>query len=629
MKIDTISIPEVKVVKSRTFFYKDDQKVLFIDSGLIARTFSSNLDELISKSGAINVYGYGGTGSLSSISLRGTGSAHTNVMWNGFPINSITTGTVDLSLIPASFFNNIRLVYGSSGSLYGSGAFGGSIELDKDVDWSETFVLKGRLEAGSFGNLMGGIELGVGGDKVHYDLSLVSQYSENDFSYNDFEKPGSPVETSKHNSLKNFGLLQKISINLPKSNYLEVAAWYLVKNKEIPMPMGTYGESMQAQADSSLKVFAKWKKLFPKTSLEFKVGYISDNLRYVDKKLDLDGQYVVDSRIFSQQGYFDFNSRFFQFRNLTIDLGGNLALIRADVSSYGNRVKEYRANLIASAKYQLGKIRILGSLRQNFNQFQIPSPLASFGINYKPFRRESWVKLNVSNRYRLPGLNDKYWQPGGNPELLPESGWNINFGAGTELLDPIKSRNKLTFEVDAYSGWINEWIQWIPEVGFWSPVNYKKVWSRGLELGARYSFATESFLLRFSANYSLTFSTVEEINDPELLHKQLRYVPKNIIMNSLTLEYKYIYATVDHKYFGERYTTENNDPFFALDPFHILDITLGYKIEKLLPASFIQIKVKNLLNAEYQMIRSYPMPGRAWYLGLVVGINNKSFKSNK
>ena len=130
MKIDTISIPEVKVVKSRTSFYKDDQKVLFIDSVLIARTFSSNLDELISKSGAINVYGYGGTGSLSSISLRGTGSAHTNVMWNGFPINSITTGTVDLSLIPASFFNNIRLVYGSSGSLYGSGAFGGSIELN-------------------------------------------------------------------------------------------------------------------------------------------------------------------------------------------------------------------------------------------------------------------------------------------------------------------------------------------------------------------------------------------------------------------------------------------------------------------------------------------------------------------
>ena len=629
MEMDTLSIPEVKVTKSRTLFYNEDQKVLRVDSGLIVRSFSSNLDELISKSGAINIYGYGGKGSLSSISLRGTASSHTNVLWNGFPLNSVTTGTVDLSLIPTAFFNNIQLVYGSSGSLYGSGTFGGSIELNNEVDWSDRFVLKGSLETGSFGSISGGVDMGIGGRKVRYDMSLVSQNARNDFPFTDNEKPGSPTQISEHNSLKSFGLFQKISANLPDNNYLEVAAWYQVKNKEVPRPMGSYGESLQSQSDSSLKVFAKWKKLFLKTSLEFKMGYNSDYLRYIDKKPDIDGEYIIDSEISTQQGYFDVNSRFFHFRNLTIDVGGNLTLIGANISSFTEPVNEYRANIIASAKYQLNQFRLLGSVRQNFNPFNTPSPLVSFGINYHPLRWDSWVKANVSNRFRLPGLNDKYWQPGGNPDLLPETGWSMNVGGGTQILNKLKTGNTLKFELDAFSGWINDWIQWVPGNGYWSPVNYKKVWSRGLEIGASFNFIAEKLSFSIASNYSLTFSTVEEIANQELLNKQLRYVPKNIIINSLYIEYQNVYATIGHKYFGERFTTENNDPVFALDPFSILDLTLGYSIGKILPESFVQIRVTNILNEEYQMIRSYPMPGRAWYLGLVIGINNKMFKSDK
>ena len=46
----------------------------------------------------------------------------------------------------------------------------------------------------------------------------------------------------------------------------------------------------------------------------------------------------------------------------------------------------------------------------------------SLGNNYKIFK---WLtaRASVSKVYRIPTMNDLYWTPGGNPNLLPESGY--------------------------------------------------------------------------------------------------------------------------------------------------------------------------------------------------------------
>jgi iron complex outermembrane receptor protein len=75
------------------------------------------------------VKSYGAPGNLTSLSFRGTLSNHTQITWNGFPLNNPTTGDADLSLIPLTIADKVSLVYGASGSLYGGGTFGGSVDL--------------------------------------------------------------------------------------------------------------------------------------------------------------------------------------------------------------------------------------------------------------------------------------------------------------------------------------------------------------------------------------------------------------------------------------------------------------------------------------------------------------------
>lgn len=622
--IDTLSINEVKVVSSRTRFYREDLKNTELDSAVLSNHSFNDLGELLIAGGTFNVLTYGGDGSISTISLRGSGSAHTQVLWNGFPLNSLTTGIADLSLIPVNFFNRVRITSGSSGSLYGGGTFGGAIDLNKTIDWGSRFNVSAGMEFGSFGSYKPGLELGVGNNKIHYDLNFNYNRVANDFPYTDLEKPGQPLEFSEHNKMESVGVIQKLQFLLPKNNTLQVGMWYFVKHKEIPLSEGSYGESRQSQTDSSLKVFLKWRKVFQKTSMEFKTAYLYDHLRFTDKSPDSEGNYSLDSRIASQQVYFDFNSRFFHFRNFTIDAGGNLSLLSADVSSYGGRVSEYRANLITGAQYRLKRLKLNASFRLNFNSYHRPPPLLSLGANYAVKNNRWWIKMNISNKYRLPGFNDRYWQPGGNPDLLPEEGWSTDLGTVVQLLNVPEENGKLKMEMNLFTGRINNWIQWSPGPGFWSPVNYKNVWNRGLELDAEYQKIFGKFRLQLRINYSLTLSTLILTNDSYLTGKSLKYTPVNMVNNSWRFDYLSFYTDLNFRFVGNRYTTEDNDPFFMLDPYYLMDLTLGYKMIKLLPGSYVQLKIKNITNVKYQVIRSYPMPGRAWYLGIIIKINKKS-----
>ena len=610
-------------MSSRTNYYREDLKTREIDSASIHRSIFSNLGDLLMSSGTSNVLTYGGDGSISTVSIRGSGSSHTRVLWNGFPLNSLTTGVADISLIPVSFFNSAKITSGSSGSLFGSGTFGGAIDLGRKVDWKKRLSISVGMEVGSFGSYKPGLKFGIGNAKVQYDLNFSFNHVLNNFSYTDFEKAGQPKVISSHNSMKSIGLIQNIQFLLPKNNMLQIGAWYFVKHNELPVAMGSYGESLQSQSDSSLKVFLKWRKVFQKTSFEFKAGYLFDHLRFVDEKLNNEGNYSIDSKISSRQAYFDFNTRFFHFQNLTIDAGGNFSYLSADVAAYNGPESEYRANLITGAQYRLNHLKINASIRLNFNPYHKPPPLLSFGANYELWSNHLWIKANVSNKYRLPGFNDRYWQPGGNPELLPEQGWSTDLGTEIHLLTSTDRSRKLNLEINVFTGRINNWIQWSPGPGYWSPVNFKNVWNRGLELDGYFQRRSGKFDFLFRVNYSLTYSTVEEAENTQLLNKQLRYTPKNMVSSSAGFSYLTFYSNLDFRYSGKRYTTEDNDPFYALDPYYTLDLTLGYKSGQVLPGSSLQLKVKNLTNEIFQVIRSYPMPGRAWYLSLILTIDKK------
>lgn len=620
---DSLYIKEVEVRQNRKTFHSEEFRTYSIDSGFLTHNLSLNLGELLARTRAINILGYGTSGSLTSISMRGTGSSHTQVNWNGFPLNSLTTGVADLSLIPVSLFNDISIIYGSSGSVYGNGAFGGAINLRNNVSWKNEVSIRSNLDFGSFGSRNFGLNLSLGGSNIHYSISSFYQYADNDFPYKDIEKSGSPELLMQNNQTRNIGFLQDLYFKLAKNNYLEIGTWYQVKNKNIPSILGSYKESLQEQTDSSFKFFLKWKKLYQRSSFEIRAVYLSDYLRYLDKELDTNGDYLINSEIRSNQYSIDANYHFYFSPDWSAEIGGNLTSLGADVSSYGNHVHENRGNIINSLNFQKGDLDISTSIRFNFNSFSKPPPLYSISIKYRFFQEQAWVRGYVSSKYRLPGLNDKYWQPGGNPDLQPEKGWSTDFGTGFYVGKKDQLSNFAEMELHLFSSVIDNWIQWIPDNSYWHPVNYKKVWSRGIESSLKYVLQRKSLKIELGLDYSYTMSTVEKSLDDYLLGKQLRYMPNHILKAYMSFDFFNFYSRIENSFSSKRYTTDDNDDFFSLDPYNHMNISLGYSIERCLPGSIIQFRVNNILNSEYQLVRSYPIPGRAYYAGLILNFQAK------
>ena len=95
----------------------------------IARRGFKSVADAISDLPGINVFRYGGTGSLAGFGLRGSTSAQVLVLFDGLPAAGQATGTLDLNSIPTAGVDRIEVVEGGGSTLYGAGSVGGIINV--------------------------------------------------------------------------------------------------------------------------------------------------------------------------------------------------------------------------------------------------------------------------------------------------------------------------------------------------------------------------------------------------------------------------------------------------------------------------------------------------------------------
>lgn len=623
---DTLFISPVIISKARINFYTEDNKSISIDSIELARNSSVNLGELLLQNSTLNVTSYGGSSSVSSISFRGTGSNHTRITWMGFPVNSLTTSGADLSLIPVGFYDNISLVYGTSGSLHGSSSIGGSINLENRTDWTNRVNGSLSAEMGSFGYQRYGVAIGVGNKLIQYRITGFYNRSKDDFWYIDQDKSGNPKQRLDHNRNLSFGILQDLSLKFSDNNTVELGLWYLNKKKEIPEILGSYGTSNQMQKDSTLKGYIKWNKRSARTNLILKSAYFMDYLRYTDKLDPSDENYIVDSKIKSHSILNDVNFRWYLNNSVSFDIGGTYSYLTAQTENYASNPKESEGEIFGGVKAKLGLLVSNVTIRKVFTPYKDPDLLYSAGIKITSRSNRISTRLNLSNKFRTPGFNEKYWQPGGNPDLLPEKGWGMNLGTEWFVWKSQNETGQLCIDADLYSMKISNWIQWTPtEVNnIWSPLNYKEVWSRGIESSLNISNTWGNLTGMFKTGYSFTRSTATDMyGNAGNIGAQLKYVPLHSANGTLSVTYKRYYLSLYNKFSGKRFTTEENDPTEHMAPFIVSNLLAGIMAGKN-KEIVIQLRITNLFNINYQVIRSYPMPGRGFYVTISANFSQKS-----
>ena len=125
----------------------------------------------------------------------------------------------------------------------------------------------------------------------------------------------------------------------------------------------------------------------------------------------------------------------------------------------------------------------------------------------KKKKHQLLLKNRLGRGYRIPTLNDRYWDPGGNPYLQPEESWSAEGG-----LDWVIRNNDKTAVVNVtyHHQEVNDWIQWTPVGSIWTSQNVQQVTIDGIEVSADFEWIRNGHQFNWSMNYSYTQSIITQ-----------------------------------------------------------------------------------------------------------------------
>jgi iron complex outermembrane receptor protein len=538
----------------------------------------------------IKTYGMGG---IASLSKRGASSGQTQLQWNGIPINSSTLGMQDLSLLPILFVDNITIASGSSPN----GGLEGAVNLRNSVDFTKKTNIAYTKEWGSFGLDKTSIKGCYGSKKWRASTALFKHTALNDFTFQDYSMQDKPIVKRTNAEIKGWGISQNV--------YTEYKKWqvswlsnYVHYHRQIPAAIGVLGNA-PFQLDESIKTAFRIK-LRTKTVQQLQVGYVADNMTYIDSVSQVFS--TIQTTLLSGQYELE---RFTIFK--TISGFGSANFFHAKAMSSGFSSDRMQNRILAqvgveqrSAKY---KIQLL--LRQEVIANQAAPIMPSVHVS-KWMKNDQLVMLGqVYSNYRYPTLNDLYWNPGGNENLLPEK--NIGGEVGVD----VKSKSDAVSAYYFYSITDN-WIQWLPtNLGYWTAQNIKSVERQGLEVNARKKINLNHFQqIVLSGNYTYVSAINKKVDlqNDAIAGKQLMYVPHHTIGLSANYCIKKMEVTYHQHIYSRTYIDATNTTYLPYVAPASLQIG-GTLMDKNVDAYFA-LKIENLFNEAYQIIANQPLPGR-------------------
>jgi outer membrane cobalamin receptor len=636
-----LKLPQVDVRADREFVKETaGMKETQIDSLVFIQKRNLTLSELLSENTPLFVKSEG-RGALASASFRGTAASHTRVNWNGININSPMLGMVDFSLIPVFIIDDINLRHGNSSIADGAGGLGGSINLQNRADWnniSNAAVIQG---IGSYGTFDEYLQLGLGNKKIQWRTRLYHNQSENDFTFRNRYKGNlengkiiNPIDTNKNAGYHRYGLLQEVYFQ-PASKHMISAKWW-AQQAGRSIPQITSSESpdnsnINKQEITDQKLVADWNFYGNTSQILLRTGYSKQNMDYVQRnQIEGDGLSPAIYSLSSQSSLI--NHAAFKYsvtENLSIessiDINYHKVQSLDSVSKLGYKKQRLEYSALLGARYSFEqRVNLNIMIRQDIID-DSASPLVPFaGIDFLISERHKLIlKASVARNYHTPSLNDLYWQPGGNPDLLPEDG--ISYEAGLKKISSF-GRTDLSSEISAYHSDINNWIVWLPGITVpMEPLNIKKVQSRGLEANSKLDFKIRTISLQIMAAYAYTSSVNQ--GDPlkwgdESIGKQLVYIPLHSGNLFLHLAFKGYSFGWQHNSYSERFTTTSNNPSKRdwLYPYFMNDVTLTKEFSISRWKFLAEIKIYNLFDEKYHSALSRPMPGRNYMVMLKAGI---------
>lgn len=547
--------------------------ITILDRADIDASQAIDVADLLGQQVGIDVVRGGGSGSQTSIFMRGGNSNHTLVLIDGIRVNSATQGLYDFAHLTLANVERIEIVRGPRAAVWGSDSISGVIQIFT----RSPKALSVELRTGSFQRYGGDIGYGMGTDENNVGFiggyeSLQGYSATNPNNIWNYD----PDKDGYQNS--HFGLNAQTTLGSQV-----IAFSGLISEADIEFDQGkTKSNNYNWNASVFGQVNTFWNQNL--------------NIGQYYEKLDTPAYASVFG---SKRNSIDWINTLSSNSSMQWVLGVNWSQQEGYSNGYdGPEYKQTTSNT--------GAFVVFNSAVKNHN-FELATRYddnSQFGSKSTSSAGWSW-QINEKNRvraswgqgFRAPNFNELYY-PGffgfyeGNPNLKPEQ------SNSTELGYFVSLSKDINLELSVYNNTVKDLISFS---GINSQaININKAHMKGVE--ADLNGSSGAWLWRAQGSWNKATNT--ETNQQLLRRPEL----KGFASLSYHFENNTLLGT-EMSAFSNRSDINGNLPGFTL--FNVLagwDINQEWQIEA---------RLENLFNIQYQLLDGYNTADRSLFLRII------------
>jgi len=569
---------------------------------------------------------YGGIGGLKTISLRGMGTQHTGVSYDGVSLGDCQSGQIDVSRFSVDNLSLLYLTIGQEDDIYQSArALSSAGVLHIETANPRIRQLSARAMVGSFGTLQASL---YGSGRVSQRMALSGYVNglRADGNYRFKMMNGTREINEKRNNsdVKAIRGEGNLALDFNEKQQLNAKLYFYDAERGLPGSV-VYDNTFAAERLRERNFFAQlaYDNRFSDV-LRFKSA-LKWNYSWMRDKQVKPAETIYDT--FRQQELYATATALVQPTaawQLAVaqDLQHNFlstTLVNcpyptrnSSLTSVASRFHTDRFAVTASLLYTAVKERVrTGEARSPFHRL---SPALS--LSWQPFTENLRVRLSYKDIFRMPTLNDLYYIIIGNTNLKPEKSQQINAGLTFHKRNAARELD-ITLSADAYYGKVKDKIVAVPTLFVWKMQNLGRVEMLGADFTAtvRKQFARDWAAEMLCTYYFLSAKDKTDSDGATYGH-QIAYTPKNATTTSVTVENPFVNVAYNLVVTGCRYSLnynaqENHIPTI-ID--HSVSLWRNFSLKR--GTLRAQLDLRNLAGRNYEVVRFYPMAGRHFLISL-------------
>jgi outer membrane cobalamin receptor len=623
------TIPSVEIVRSMRV---EKTQTRVIEKEMIDVLAPIDVGDLLQKLPGTTIRTYGAIGALKTVSFNGMGAQHSAILIDGFLVQNMLAGQVNLSQLQVEGISNVSLedeqlrnrllpvksrLYGSS-VLLGSGLFYKGAKKGNELNVS--------LGMGSFDTYDVGMRFKKTEERSFISAFAYYRRSTGDFLYRFDNGIQSLIDERSNNQFEELAASIAGGIDFSNSWRGRIRVSGKKIDQDLPGAIILYNDLQDEQMETqevSVELDATYHKS-PHFVRTYYSGVMRETEYYDPTYLNQNG-YLRN--LYQEHGHTLGSTSFHTLGRVDLETGLSLGLefLNSEGVDFGMPYRFTNAGYARlehnfgnwQAQYQLGAYLVAQSQLEETRQYQRLMPRIKF---IRP--ASSWLNsLELSSTYRLPSFSELYFGGIGNPDLMPESAYQFKYGV-TKSFN--KGRLKSVIDLSVNSSYVDNKIVAVPTKNMfvWSIQNLNKTIAGAIVIANNTNVQLSKVALSFTTNYQ--FQSVLDVSDsesPTYLH-QVAYVPNHTASLDIGVKIQRIQFNLSNYLVGFRYVLNENTYTNLENGYLTTDLSVKYTVvDKEKHNLTIQVALKNMFDIQYAFIRGFVMPGRNYLIKLRYGLN--------